>query len=846
MLDRRAQIVIGIGILVISAAFLLVGIYFANLQGLIFQNGAQAMQLFSNNMASAINSLYGAPSSMQISLAGNSSLCSWNPASDAYDCSGGSKIYNLSYATGPTVDSGQGMFSVALCFTLGYGFGKFKTPPGISGTADEATRVGATVAERVGTEATISEVSSEVAHESAAQAASSLPSDIKNMGNNIPDIAKSTIIFDEEGNVIAASFEDLGGNTLSAIKTPNGFIRTLEDSEGNLLKADLMPLEEPSTVEQIVDEGAVLALPGTAESPSATISRAVKALVISSVSLSSALVVFPIVAFWFGSSSSNVNVYVNKGITINGQQIGALTGPSNSISNQIAAAYLSQEPLPFKYDAMNLALQSYSKTLSAAIATENLPTSVLRYNMLADAYQEALVKQQDIAQVSAAAGGGSSNTYSTPTNGVTSPTSLSASQSFVGTVDPGYILSDIRFLAVNSLLVYGRTASCMGSLSQLSDLSSWNGLGAVGNGAEVLGYATTFLNIYTKTNNVMPLGSYFVGYGGETYVTGQSSGRPTVASSPIISDLSDLCSIAETSSEPGQNLNTLIIPSGNGSISFSINQGLYNTMCSNRNALFPNTLSDFVNKIVSSDSPSESVSILLPPQYVLGIYNSSNSSNICIFRSFIQAYGSPIMFTESLDGFSRAVLGFGIPVSCINMTQMSGGDYNLGFNATRTGGGNSFGLSGQIDSSAFFINNDSIVGFSAPLGDYPNAYSASGSLAAGSYISGTGDISSLIAGVDSPVVNAIAAIFKKSAPKLQGAIQDSLVSSLITGLTKYNGLYGPSNLSFYQTDYTNVTLNIVKTQQNGGNYYNIVSANSNLVFGVYPNSDNTFGGTYVS
>jgi hypothetical protein len=37
MLTNKAQIVIGIGVIILSAAFLLVGVYFANLQGLFFK-----------------------------------------------------------------------------------------------------------------------------------------------------------------------------------------------------------------------------------------------------------------------------------------------------------------------------------------------------------------------------------------------------------------------------------------------------------------------------------------------------------------------------------------------------------------------------------------------------------------------------------------------------------------------------------------------------------------------------------------------------------------------------------------------------------------------------------------
>ncbi|MCL5101136.1 MAG: hypothetical protein M1348_00800, partial [Candidatus Parvarchaeota archaeon] len=135
MLGKNAQIVIGIAIVIISAAFLLVGIYFANMQGLFFQNGANSLQLFANNLAAVKNALYMAPSSLSITLSGNNSLCTWDPSTDAYNCGGGSKIYNVSYASGPTLDVGTNTFSVALCFMLTVG------PPGpkAASAADEAS-----------------------------------------------------------------------------------------------------------------------------------------------------------------------------------------------------------------------------------------------------------------------------------------------------------------------------------------------------------------------------------------------------------------------------------------------------------------------------------------------------------------------------------------------------------------------------------------------------------------------------------------------------------------------------------------------------------------------------------
>ncbi len=847
MLTKRAQIVIGIGILVLSAAFLLVGIYFANAQGLIFQNGAQSLQLFSNNMASAINSIYGAPSNMQISLAGNSSLCSWNPASDSYDCAGGSKIYNLSYATGPTIDSGQSSFSVALCFMVGVlptkgAIGKLRSLFGAGTSTAESTTLaaveGAGKVTAIGSQNIPGDTFLAIEGPSALLHSSEALAEADKLDAGVQIIAK----FREGQGVVGAYAQDLATGGIKAL--------TPEEVRSALEYADKLSLLEsaPTTIEEVAVEGDQV---GASLSINAIAKRFVAPLLIASIATDTALQVYPIIAFWFGNSNTGINIFVNKGISVNGQPIGALTGPSNSISNQILAAYLSKEPLPFKYGAMNLALQKYSKTLSSIGFIENLPLGSARASVLFDAYQQSAVTQAGLAEISAyISNQGAGNPYTTPTGGVASPSTLTAPGAFVGNVniagkgDP--VLSSIAFMAQDAFLTYGQTASCLGSLSQLDSVSSWKGLGAASNVATIAGAALSLANVYTKTNNIMYLGSYFVGYGGETYVTGESSGRPSVASSPIISDLADLCSIAETSSEPGKNINTLIMPSGNGSISFSINQGLYNTMCSNQNALFPKTLSDFVNKIISLKPSNNqgSVSILLPPQYVLAIYNSSTSSNICIYRDFIQSFGSPIMFTQTMDGMKNSALEFGMPVSCINMTNMSEGSYNLIFNATKQSGGTSFDLTNQINSNAFFLNSKNIIGFSVPLGDYPNAYNSNGQLAAGSFIKGNGQQAKTANGVDSPVVSLIASVLKQNTPRLQ-ATGFSILDGLVSTLSSLSEFIAPSNLSYYQTDYANVTLNIATKQINGKNYYNIISANSNLVFGVYPNNYNSFGGTYV-
>ena len=802
MLTKRAQIVIGIGVLILSAAFLLVGVYFANLQGLFFQNGARSLQLFADNIGFSINSLYAAPSSMSITLAGNNSLCSWDPSIAAYTCAGGSKIYNLSYANGPTLDSGKNIFSVALCFMVGYGFG------GVGGSESTATEAAG-------------EASQITKNEVAAEADSILQEQAQLSESALS--GELTGDLEEEG---IAPTNSLAGRIKRAIK--NRIVTDIRHPLVQALPEDSLLYSSFSSIRD--------ALPN------------LKVLIPAAVaSLSVALVAVPIVEAWFGTTGSDLNTYVTKGIFINGHQVGALTGPSVSISQQIASAYLTQEPMPFKYAAADYILQQYSQLLSSEQTLNSLPPGLGKDTLTLFASNQVAIKQSVLSQLSNAASTvASNNPYGTPISGVSAPGVLSSPNSFIGSAslsangnDP--LLSIPFFLAQNAFLIYARTASCLDLPSQPLNRNTYTSSAGSGLSAVVsqLGAATTFLNIYSKVNSILPLGTYFVGYGGEVYLNGQSSGRPTQVTSPLITDMNDMCELAQTTSEPGQNLRTIIQPSGNGSISFSISQGLYNTLCSPNNALFPNTLQTDLNNLFNSKSTTKNITILLPPGESLAISNQKTNVNLCIYRMLIDSFGSPVLDTNNFNINTFTVTEYGSPVSCVNITNLSSGKVNIGLTQNELST-----LNLMPKSTDFYINNQSLVGFSVPVLDFPNAVTSSNAfLSAGNFISGGPARIKAYQGIDFPVVSFVENLLGKAGPKLQQGLSASFVKFLIYPLGTFSS---STALSYYETDYSNVTLEFTKTQSNGITNYNISNVYNNLVFGVYPNNANLYGGTYFS
>ncbi len=837
MLGKNAQIVIGIAIVIISAAFLLVGIYFANMQGLFFQNGANSLQLFANNLAAVKNALYMAPSSLSITLSGNNSLCTWDPSTDAYNCGGGSKIYNVSYASGPTLDVGTNTFSVALCFMLTVG------PPGpkAASAADEASAEVDSLSEAAisaendfGEEALATTIykrtyrsarlafNEQFGPEREAQAMEGLDA-LFNRADNPSLTAQAKRFIQQKSDVFngiitPTSYSEL---VLSYLGKAYSNIKKVQDIYNTYRNANFLT-KLGANIGQI---GLVFWL--SAGAPG------------------SSVVTNPF---------STVYNVITNGFSVAGNTIGGIPSNAQVQANTVAASYDTGAPIASQDAAINLQLQQYTTLASSAGDFASSQTvNPQTYNAIQLVIGNANLQQQIFSQLGQyAANQPAVGAYNTPSAGVGTPASLSADNSFIGNVkfngagDP--LLSSVGFLARKSLLVYAQTASCLGSMPQGISLNN-----ILSKGLQAYGEITSPVDFYNKLNVVTNIGTYFVGYGGELYVNGQSNGIPTLSGAPIITDLSDLCSIATTTPDVNGNLATLVFPAGNGDISFSLTQGMYNTMCSSLSALYPKTISDMVNQMLTDKQNTFTVSILVPSQFSVSLSNSTGSSKICLNRMLLDGNGNPFSeIAPSGNGLGQGYLTeYGLTMSCINVTNLTNGHENLIF------GERAFNLGSNINKNSFLFNDPSQVGFSIPPGDYPNQLTinpqeSSTFQSTSNFIGGPSPTVKQSMGVDSPSVNFMVSLLGKNwQSKLQGALnslqvsgQNALGSYIVSALLNDAG---NNALSYYPTDYANVTFTVVKTiAADGVSDFNITSVSDSLLFGIYPNNYNSLGGTYVS
>ena len=814
MLSKRTQVVISIGVLLVAVAFLLVGLEFSQLQGLVFQNGANSLQLFANNLGAVQDALYMAPSSMSISLSGNNSLCKWDQATDSYNCAGGSKIYNISYASGPTLDAGNNMFSAALCFMLGNGPSLGSSEVGVAGSG----------------------ASSELAL-TGEDAVNSLSKDALE-ASNAQGILKSI----EEDPALSDAFQS--GKIVIARGAEGATITTAKKAteQGLLVMASKDGMSEE--MQSALEESAAKSVPGeiagaASESGMASsLGSRVPALLFKFLKNRAKSLLFnfgvPLVAVYFGENYNTISQALSKSPSPSSRYP---PYDARLVSNVVLSSY-DPNSIPLQYAAASVELQRYGQTRDLINALlSNLPPGPQGYTIMQTAEGALNLQQNSVDELAqnALSSPSASPSFSTPTQGVAAPSSLSSPNSFIGNVpisgsgDP--LLALASFAAQDSLLVYGRTASCMGTLAQ--GFSPHESVAQYASqGASIVGAYLTFLNVYSKANIVWPLGTYFLGYSGEVYLNGMSSGRPTQVGAPVITDMSDVCRIAQTSSMPGSALRTMVVPSGNGTLSFSVSQGMFNTMCSQNSALYPKTFSSFIDRIINAQNNTD-VSILLPPQYAISFSNSSGSTNICLNRLFIGSNDFPLVSTSASlfqSLFSNSlVTEYGVPVACVNITNVTNGKYSVGFSFHRNG--LSPTVSGAISSKASYMNNQSEVAFSVPV---------SGSV--GHFETGAPPKVTVTQGVDSPRVEVLTGIvstaIKKYIPPLKASVSNSILTDLISAAYKITGLF--PNSSFYGTDYTNVTFKVNKTSPTG---INLFFKSNNVMFGVYPNNPSSqFGG----
>ena len=822
MLNRRTQVVIAIGILILALAFFLVGLNFASLQGLFFQNGAASLQMFANDIGAAQNAIYSAPSSMSITLSGNTSLCQWVPAIDAYTCAGGSKIYNISYAAGPTLDVGKNVFSFDLCVMLGI------LPFGSS--YDEVDEVSAAVSET--DQAFLDEVTSrlisvgvspkEATEEAqnllkAAKAAEDFSSLSAKQAARLGSMyVKTSPLYEQALNSrtaeLFASLDKLGDSDYAAGVLGGGIDSgtTLLGSVGSFVSNGIVAIAKNAARNVLILGGAYLV--GYAS---------------------------PYVYYWFSTDAQTASKLLSSATSAAPTGLAPIDKFALLQSNSILSSYETLSPIQSTGNALNFELQNFIQIADNVQAVNSLPSGMLKNNLLYE-FSQAISTGKDVLNELSNYNLNYNNTspYSTPEEGVSVPSTLnSSSNNFISSVtlnglpsgngDP--LLPPVGLLAGTAFLTSARTAVCLGDLqyafSKTGYTSASSALSSVGS---IAGAVTSLVNVYTRINLIAQTGTYFVGYGGEVYLNGQSNGRPQEVSVPVIVDMQDICSIAQNTYKQGVHLQSMIQPSGNGSISFSLNQGIINTLCSEGNNLFPQPLSSFVNDVISAPSGSL-VSILLPPKYALGFIGNTNSNglstntNLCLFNILVQDTGIPMVY-QAKGSYTE----FGTMSSCINISNMSDGSYKINL---ENNNGNVAGSSALAAGNEFYLNNNFSIGFSTPIGDYPSD---------GNFITGGKPVFNVQSGIDSPLVNMGLAAAHHTAVKAQ---LPSFLNPLQYVLSAFTSILypAPSSQGFYETEYSNITFSVSKF----GNTITLTPYNESLVFGVFPNSVTDLGGSYT-
>ncbi len=818
MLSRNAQVVIGIAVIILAAAFLLVGIYFAQLQGVFLQNGADSISIFGANLGAIQNALYSAPSSMRITLSGNNSLCQWSAATDKYNCAGGSDIRNISYASGPTLDVGTAEYSFAICFMLSVGP---KSKPGPISVGTDAERMTLSASDKVLAD-TLPEV--ENLKGSAVEQSDSFITQDGAYAMKAGKLGKNEIASTRftSADYVESNDQFIGALSPAVKKgvwrdATTGKILSSTEVENRLKNAETITVDVPNSLLQMArarGNGVLAYIKYVANNVKNNFKQSI---VKSAIRFGLKGITFSVA---FLSAATVVNSLTN-GFHFD-QYVTPLSGNSLSNGLEVVSSYQNQQPLPPQLTAFDLELDHYVQQANLSGQYSNLGQSYYAQDQINTAVQSAQLSQDLLGEFSNSST--SYNPYSTPQSGVSvKSNTLSSNSAFINNIpvngigDP--LLSTVALVGRTGLMVAARTATCLGDLPTASSLTSSGSNLAMGALSEY-GALTTLFDVYFKQNAVQPLGSYFIGYGGEVYLEGQANGRATVASTPVITDLADICTQAETTPPPGNTLKSLLLPEGNGSLSFAISQGLFNTECPENNLLFPHTLAYFVNEILSTSS-SKNVSILLPSYLGLGIYSppGGSYSALCIYNLITDDNGAPIYTTSSQvsGAFVNAVTQnniteFGTAISCINLTNM-------------TGGKNSIKLINPYYSSAttaypqYYINNNSILDFSSPLSSDSN------------YIPGPPDIQRSIVGVE--VLPGLSNI--PGANTVTNFINSHIQTNAFTSL--YNGFAFPSgpSESFYPTEYSNITFQVTSS----GSDFTLTFLSNNNVFGVDPNTPST-------
>jgi hypothetical protein len=270
--------------------------------------------------------------------------------------------------------------------------------------------------------------------------------------------------------------------------------------------------------------------------------------------------------------------------------------------------------------------------------------------------------------------------------------------------------------------------------------------------------------------------------------------------------------------------------------------------------------------IISADSVSPTLAYL--PGYMLlsAILASTNRTEVVNYSFATNSWGSPATVTlPESDQYDLTANDFGS--KGIILEWRNSNDVLVTIGSVSKPVVTPPAQPYLTDGDGFFINNDSIVGFSIKASVYPNNlstallggsllgnyganifnnpyYIAQYALPEANYIVANQYNYSFITGVDSPALSFVAGIFRQQGPKLELQFSSAIIDDLINA-AMLRGI-APPNYTFYQASYANVTFNVNKYTYSGGNpryagmqVLNITFLSNRMIFGVYPNAPQT-------
>ncbi|MCW1291819.1 MAG: hypothetical protein QXV12_00055 [Candidatus Rehaiarchaeum fermentans] len=798
MLSKRAQVVIGIGLLIIAAAFLLIGLDFSLLQGDFITNGVSSLNLFAQAVAAAENSIQSAPDYMNITVYGNNSLCTWSPQLSAYLCQGGARVNNLTYALGPSLDPGVEQFAGGACFSLSI------NPLAKLGVGGSAVSV------------------AEDAVQGAETASTSLETEVT--GDAVLAGEESEISSSEESGEEASLF---GANTLSQIK---------------FILSNVPVGREISYITDTFVTSTRIGLSTFQDEATAFFSSAAD-LLTGKISLSAALSSLKQVAInalltygaFFGTYLASeflipyLPLLVSKVVSFGGTAYHYLINYSMYLPVTAFGAGTTLTAL------QRLGLIYYSSSQGYISIFPFFKTYSFRNTVSDISAGEQIVSQSPSIPPSS----------SNPSEEVNLGGAITGEESDLGSFASAGSYSTFYASLGTLFLTWVEDAACFQIAQGVSATSI---LSTISN-------ALTLLTMYQVMNARSLVGTYYIGDTGAVYLEGKAENKNVEVATPVVVDGQDLCQFTTNSPPVNSSFPSELEPAANGNLVFSETSGLFNTQCNQNDRGFPITLSQFLNEINSGKSP---VYINLPWDMALVFRNNY----VCIYQLATNSHGTPLIsfsnyYLPNYKEYFRGVPAeklytlatvIGFPLECIksNVTVsnlfndvLNGNAFyvnnksNIGFSVPLTSyinylSANIYGI-GNYDGGQYVPGN--IIGARVTMGAaFPNLIPLFYKLGINASIPFQ---SSTYYGY-SNILGAIAyqdGILGLTLIGLPLSVFFGFVNTILTSVIQANNLAPTYNASFGPTDYVSVYFS------NSNNVLSFI--NYTTLYGIYPNSPTT-------